>query len=299
MERFLTDADALGLRVEKQVLLSGYTTLRLGGMADLFVHASDGVSLKNCLQLCKAHDLPVTILGQGSNVLILDGGIRGVTVHMEKGEGEAVVEGSRVTAFAGMPLPQLARAMMAKGLAGLEKLAGIPGTLGGAVLMNAGAYGGEMSQVVDSVRVVSTEGEERTLCREELDFSYRHSALQSGSWIVTEVTLSLQRGDPGKIRAEMDELMQKRREKQPLEYPSAGSTFRRPENDYAARLIDVCGLRGRRVGGAEVSEKHAGFLLNRGGTSRDFLDLMSLVQTEVMEKTGIRLEPEIRILGEN
>jgi len=201
-------------------------------------------------------------------------------------------------AQAGVLLGAAAREAARAGLSGLEFASGIPGTVGGGLSMNAGAYGGEMKDVTAGARGLRADGSPLTMTREELDFGYRHSAVGELGMIVTEVTLSLTPGDPESIRERMRELNAQRAEKQPLEYPSAGSTFKRPEGAFAAALIDQCGLKGYSVGGARVSEKHAGFLINTGDSSADYLQLMRQVQRIVEERAGIRLEPEIRILGE-
>ena len=278
--------------------LRNYTTLKLGGPADWLVMPRNAAEIPEILCEAKEAGLPVTVIGHGSNLLVLDGGIRGVVIRMGRGMNDCLIEGKTLRAGAGAMMAAAAGMAADAGLTGLEFAGGIPGTVGGGVLMNAGAYGGEMSQTVVSVSGVTPEGESRTLTREELDFGYRRSALQENGLIVTEVRFALEEGDPAGIRARIGELNRMRAEKQPLDVPSAGSTFKRPKDGYAAALIDQCGLKGYTVGGAMVSPKHAGFLVNTGDSAKDYLSLVNAVQRIVEERTGIRLEPEIRILGE-
>ena len=279
-------------------LMRDYTTLKLGGPADWLALPASGEEVAGLLREAGERGIPVTILGHGSNVLVLDGGIRGLVIRMGRGMNRITVSGREITAQAGAMLGTVAAAAADHGLAGLAFASGIPGTVGGGVLMNAGAYGGEMAQVVNSVTGVTRDGNVRTLTRDEAGFGYRKSAMQDSGLVVTRVTFELEKGDPEAIRAEMAELNRRRAESQPLDVPSAGSAFKRPEGAYAAALIDQCGLKGYAVGGARVSPKHAGFLVNTGDSAKDFLELMKAVQRIVEERTGIRLEPEIRILGE-
>ena len=278
--------------------MSEYTTLRLGGPADWLVTPRSVSELPLILQEARENGLPLTVIGHGSNLLVLDGGIRGVVLRMARGIRECRTEGCLLTADAGAMMSAAAAAAAAAGLGGLEFASGIPGTIGGGVLMNAGAYGGEICQVLQEASVLGPDGELRRMTAEELGFGYRKSALQGGSLIVCRAVFRLEKRDPGAVREKMAELNRQRAEKQPLDVPSAGSTFKRPEGAFAAALIDQCGLKGYAVGGAMVSSKHAGFLVNTGTSSADFLTLMENVQRIVFEKTGYRLEPEIRILGE-
>ena len=278
--------------------MRNYTTLKLGGPADWLVMPRSAEEIPEILREAKEQQIPVTVIGHGSNLLVMDGGIRGLVIRMGRGMNDCGVERHTLRASAGAMMAAVSGTAAEAGLSGLEFAGGIPGTVGGGVLMNAGAYGGEMSQVVASVRGVTPDGDFRTLSREELDFGYRHSALQENGLIVTEVLFELQEGDPAEIRLKISELNRRRAESQPLDVPSAGSTFKRPEGAYAAALIDQCGLKGYAVGGAMVSPKHAGFLINNGDSAKDYLDLVRAVQRIVEERTGIRLEPEIRILGE-
>lgn len=278
--------------------MSEYTTLKLGGPADYLAFPRSAEEISALFAEAGAYNLPVTVIGHGSNLLVLDGGIRGLVICIGKNMRTITREGNTITAQAGAMLGSVAMEAAEAGLAGLEFASGIPGTVGGGVTMNAGAYNGEMSQVVKTVKALSPGGEEIVLSRDEMDFSYRHSAVTEKNLIVTETTFELQPGDPAKIRAKMSELNARRAEKQPLDVPSAGSTFKRPEGFFAAALIDQCGLKGYSIGGARVSMKHAGFLVNTGTSSKDFYDLMQKVQQIVEERVGVKLEPEIRVLGE-
>ena len=277
--------------------MSAHTTLKLGGPADYMVFPRDGEEIAAMFREAAENGVPVTVIGHGSNLLVLDGGIRGLVICIGKNMRKITREGNILKAQAGAMLGSVALEAAEAGLTGLEFASGIPGTVGGGVTMNAGAYDGEMAQVVTEVRGIRPDGTAVCLSREEMNFSYRHSVAQEKGFIVTEVTFELKPGDPAIIRARMSELNAKRSEKQPLDLPSAGSTFKRPEGYYAAALIDQCGLKGYSIGGARVSEKHAGFLVNTGTSSRDFLNLMKKVQAIVEERAGVRLEPEIRITG--
>ena len=274
-----------------------YTTLRLGGKADWLAFPRNAEEIATLYAEAGQAGLPVTVIGHGSNLLVLDGGIRGLVIRVEKNMRSIRREGNRLIAQAGAMLGTVAVAAAEAGLAGLEFASGIPGTVGGGMTMNAGAYGGEMSDVTVRVDGITPDGKPVSLNRDEMRFGYRTSAVKQLDFIVTEVTMELQPGDPAGIRAKMSELNARRAEKQPLDIPSAGSTFKRPEGFFAAALIDQCGLKGCSIGGAQVSRKHAGFLVNNGSSSRDYLALVRHVQQVVQEQTGIQLEPEIRIVG--
>ena len=278
--------------------MSEHTTLRLGGPADYLVFPRSAEEIIAMFAEAGSYNLPVTVIGHGSNLLVLDGGIRGLVICIGKNMRKITKKGHTITAQAGAMLGSVAVEASDAGLTGLEFASGIPGTVGGGVTMNAGAYDGEMAQVVTEVKGVYPGGKAVTLSNEEMDFGYRHSAVTEKNLIVTEVTFTLREGDPAEIRAKMSELNARRAEKQPLDVPSAGSTFKRPEGYYAAALIDQCGLKGYSIGGARVSMKHAGFLVNTGTSSRDFLELMEKVQQIVEERVGVKLEPEIRVIGE-
>ena len=282
----------------ENAMMRDYTTLRLGGPADWLITPCSARELLQILTEARENGIPVTVIGQGSNLLVLDGGIRGAVIRMARGMRDCFVRGNLLVADAGTMLHAAASMAADKGLTGLEFASGIPGTVGGGVIMNAGAYGGEMSQTVIEAVVMHRDGTMQTIPAEELQFGYRHSALQGSEDIVCQVTFRLEDGDRDGILARMKDLNRQRAEKQPLDVPSAGSTFKRPEGAFAAALIDQCGLKGYAVGGARVSTKHAGFLVNTGDSAADYLNLVQAVQRIVEERTGIRLEPEIRILGE-
>lgn len=280
-----------------QERMAGHTTFRIGGCADCFVQLENETQLKGIQRYLGLAEIPYFVLGNGSNLLVSDDGFRGVVLQIGRRMSGISVEGRRIIAKAGATMAQAAHAAWENGLTGLEFAAGIPGTVGGGVIMNAGAYGGEMAQVVTRVSVVNGQGEVMELDNETMEFGYRTSSIKNKRFAVTEVVFSLERGDKEAIGARMEELGARRREKQPLEYPSAGSTFKRPEGYFAGTLIDQCGLKGRTVGGAQVSEKHAGFIINRGGAScADIKELIRQVQAVVGEKTGVRLEPEVKFV---
>lgn len=278
--------------------MNKHTTFRIGGSADVLV--TPGVSeTAEVLRLCKNHDIPVTIIGNGSNLLVGDQGIRGVVIEFGRPAEEIIIQGEQMHVTAGTMLSKAANEAAANGLSGLEFAAGIPGTVGGAVVMNAGAYGGEMKDVIRTVTVLTKEGEKRTLTLEELDLGYRHSCILENNYIVLSAELSLQKADTEQIRAVMADLRERRVTKQPLEYPSAGSTFKRPEGYFAGKLIQDAGLRGYQVGGAQVSEKHCGFVINKGdATARDVRQLISDVQKKVYEEFHVQIEPEVKMIGE-
>ena len=277
--------------------MSRYTTLRLGGRADWLAFPRSGEEIAALFAEAEQAGLPVTVIGHGSNLLVLDGGIRGLVIRVEKNMHGIRREGNRLTAQAGAMLGAAASAAAEAGLTGLEFASGIPGTVGGGMTMNAGAYGGELGDVTVRVNGIRPDGTPVSLTREEMQFGYRTSAVRKLNFIVTEAVFELREGDPAEIRAKMNELNARRAEKQPLDVPSAGSTFKRPEGYFAAALIDQCGLKGYSIGGAQVSLKHAGFLVNTGSSSRDYLELVRYVQRVVLERAGVQLEPEIRIIG--
>ena len=274
-----------------------YTTLKLGGKADYLAFPRSREEITALFREAGNAGMPVTVIGRGSNLLVLDGGIRGLVICIGKNMRTVTREGNTIKAQAGAMLGSVAMEAAEAGLQGLEFASGIPGTVGGGVTMNAGAYCGEIVQVVRNVRGIYPDGTRICLTREEMDFGYRHSVVMEKGFIVTEATFELEPGNPALIRARMSELNARRAEKQPLDLPSAGSAFKRPEGYYASALIDQCGLKGYSIGGARVSEKHAGFLVNTGKSSRDFVNLMRKVQEIVEERAGVRLEPEIRIIG--
>jgi len=297
----LVQANFAPERIIPRASMARYTTFRVGGPADVLVNIADTREIATALRAAKNAGVPSTIIGNGSNLLVRDGGIRGLVIRIAGDCSDIRRDGDMVYAKAGVSMSAAAQFALSEGLSGLAEMAGIPGTLGGGVIMNAGAYGGELSQVVTRVEAVSiADGKTVIFEGPDLGFSYRHSAMMEAGVIVTDVTMQLTPGDPAAIRARMEELAKARREKQPLNFPSAGSTFKRPAGQFAAKLIDDCGLRGLRVGDAQVSEKHAGFVVNLGkATAADILNLMDQVRSRVMEVAGIMLEPEVRILGED
>ena len=297
----LVQANFAPERIIPRALMAQYTTFRVGGVADVLVNIASADEIPVALSAAKKADVPVTIIGCGSNLLVRDGGIRGLVLRISSAMSAIRRVGDDLVAEAGAPLGAIAAFARDEGLCGVAELAGIPGTIGGGVVMNAGAYGTELAQVVSSVDCVSLHnGKPVHFSADDLNFSYRHSALMGANVVAAQVTLSLTPGDPQAIRARMEECAAMRREKQPLNYPSAGSTFKRPEGYFAAKLIDDCGLRGLTVGGAQVSEKHAGFIVNIGGaTASDILELMRQVEQRVFEQFGVHLEPEVHILGED
>ena len=279
--------------------MSRHTTFRVGGPADFFVTPKAKEEVRDVIRICKEAGMPYYIIGNGSNLLVSDAGYRGVIIQIYKEMNEVTVEDNLVKAQAGALLSGIAAKALAAELTGFEFASGIPGTIGGACVMNAGAYGGEMKDVLESVTVLTGEGEIIELGRNELELGYRTSVIAKKGYIVLGAVLELERGDGEKIKAYMDELKEKRVTKQPLEYPSAGSTFKRPEGYFAGKLIEDAGLRGFQVGGAQVSEKHCGFVINRDhATAADIMELMRQVQIRVKENSSVDLEPEVKRLGD-
>ena len=280
-------------------LMSRHTTFRVGGPADFFVTPKAKEEVRDVIRICKEAGMPYYIIGNASNLLVSDAGYRGVIVQIYKEMNEVKVEGDLVKAQAGALLSGIAAKALGAELSGFEFASGIPGTIGGACVMNAGAYGGEMKDVLESVTVLTGEGKIIELSRNELELGYRTSVIAKKGYIVLGAVLKLERGDGEKIKTYMDELKEKRVTKQPLEYPSAGSTFKRPEGYFAGKLIEDAGLRGFQVGGAQVSEKHCGFVINRNhATAADIMELMRQVQIRVKENSGVDLEPEVKRLGD-
>ncbi len=285
--------------VREDVGLDAYTTLRVGGKADYFAEPETEAQLCALLSAAREGETPVLLMGNGSNLLVRDGGFRGLVIRLGKAFGQIRTDGEKITAQAGALMSQLARSARDAELTGLEFAQGIPGTVGGGVYMNAGAYGGEVGPLIETVRVLTEKGV-RDVAGADMDFSYRHSRAMAESWIVLSAVFTLKKGDAAAIDAAMRDFAARRKEKQPLEYPSAGSFFKRPAGYFAGKLIEDAGLKGLRVGGAQVSEKHAGFLINRGGaTAADFLALKDRVREEVQARFGVTLEPEVRIVGED
>lgn len=277
--------------------MSKHTTFRIGGPADIFVQPADVDELWNVIHLAREEKVPFFIVGNGSNLLVSDEGFRGMILHTG-GLRNISVEGEVIYAQAGALLSSVARQALEHGLTGMEFAAGIPGTLGGAVCMNAGAYGGEMKDILMDVEVLTRDGERLVLSVEELKLSYRHSVIFEKDYAVVAAHIRLSRGDKTQIRNRMNELAEARKAKQPLEYPSAGSTFKRPEGYFAGKLIQDTGLKGYTVGGAQVSEKHSGFVINRGNaTAEEVRFLIRQVQKKVKQQFDVEMEPEVRMLG--
>lgn len=286
-------------RVFTEEAMSQHTTFKIGGPADYFLMPDKGEDVGRVIKICKEKEIPYFILGNGSNLLVGDGGYRGAVIQIYRNMSSVTVEGNEITAQAGALLSAVAAAAKNASLTGFEFAGGIPGTIGGAVVMNAGAYGGEMKDVLTEVTVMNAEGDIFTLPTEELELGYRTSIIKTAGYIVLEAKIRLKEGDPEVIRETMKDLTIRRTTKQPLEYPSAGSTFKRPEGYFAGKLIMDSGLRGYQVGGAQVSEKHCGFVINAGNaTAEDVCRLMEDVQRIVREKFGVTLEPEVKFLGE-
>ncbi len=288
-----------GLKLLANEPMAKHTTFKIGGPADYLVLPESAEQVAIIVQACNDFGMPMTILGNGSNVLVLDKGIRGMVIKMGSEMNWIRSQGTKITAGAGAILNSVARHAAAQQLTGLEFAVGIPGSIGGAVFMNAGAYDGEMSNVVNSVTTIFADGSIKRFYREEMNFSYRHSIFQENHSIICDVELQLQPGDRNAIETKINDYTIRRKTKQPLEMPSAGSTFKRPPGFFAGTLIEQAGLKGLRIGGAQVSEKHAGFIINTGGaTARDVLELIQQVIARVSQSFGVTLQPEVRIIGE-
>lgn len=286
--------------VKKAEVLSGYTTFKVGGPADYLVEPASVEELQAVMDIVYGESVPYIVLGNGSNVLVKDDGFRGVVIVIGAGLGDIQIdaENAIITAGAGAMLGEAARAAARESLSGLEFASGIPGSIGGGAFMNAGAYGGEMSHVITGVDALMPDGSIRHFAADELDFGYRHSIFYENGGIIVSVEMKLEHGNQNEINEKMTDLNHRRADKQPLNFPSAGSTFKRPEGYFAGKLIQDAGCQGMSVGGALVSQKHAGFIVNKGGaSSQDILDLIRLVQMRVMDEYGVMLETEVRIIG--
>ncbi len=280
-------------------MMSDHTTFKVGGPAKYFVVPYRAEDIKKYILAAEEYKIPYYVIGNGSNLLVSDKGYDGMIIMLGRDLGNITVNGDRITAEAGTSLARLFNTARRHSLSGLEFAAGIPGTLGGACYMNAGAYGGEMKDVLTKVVTIDRQGNTHEYKQGEMELSYRNSIFIRKQEIILSAEMKLCKGDVEKMTHKVNELLEKRKEKQPLEYPSAGSTFKRLEGDFAGRLIEECGLKGKGVNGAEVSEKHAGFIINRNNaTARDIYDTINLVIDTVLEKTGIKLEPEVRLLGD-
>lgn len=299
-----TVVEALRLKLGEDAValaepMSGHTTFRTGGPADIFIMPESLEEVKASIEILQKHQVPILVIGNGSNLLVSDKGIRGAVVHIGSRMSEITIDGEIINAQGGVLLSTLSAKAAENSLTGLEFASGIPGSLGGAITMNAGAYGGEMKDVLVSADVLTKELEVKTVTVEDLHLSYRHSILPEEEYILLNATLRLKKGNLNEIKIKMKELGEQRREKQPLQFPSAGSTFKRPEGYFAGKLIQDADLKGKSIGGAQVSEKHAGFVVNKGNaTTQDILDLISFCQQTVFEKFGVSLETEVKIVGE-
>lgn len=294
---FINAIESEACRVLTDSPMNKQTTFKAGGNADIIAFPATTEALINVLKTAKESAVPCTVLGNGSNILVSDNGIRGVVVKMTSLVSDIEVNGNTIICSAGTTLSKLCTVALENGLTGLEFAYGIPGSVGGAVYMNAGAYGGEIKDVITSVTHINPVFQEETFSFDKLELGYRTSFYaKNAEYVITQATFELKKGDKTEIKAKMDELMGRRKDKQPLEFPSAGSTFKRPEGHFAGALIEQCGLKGYTIGGAQVSEKHAGFVINKNGTASDILALIDYVKTTVKEKTGIELEPEVKII---
>ncbi len=286
------------MRILEQEPLSAHTTFRIGGPASFYMIPENAEEIREGIHFAKEREFPFITIGRGSNMLFPDEGYHGVVIEIGSGMNEIEYSGAgKIRAQAGALLSAIASEAARHSLTGFEFAGGIPGTLGGAVVMNAGAYGGEIKDCIVSARVMDSAGNESILSREQLELGYRTSVIQSRGDLVLEAEFQFETGDPREIRERMKELNAKRRDKQPLEFASAGSTFKRPEGHFAGKLIEDAGLRGYRIGDAQVSEKHCGFVVNRGhATAKEVLAVICDVQKKVLESSGVKLEPEVKII---
>ena len=297
MEQLKQLLTAAGIAYKENEPLAAHCTFKIGGPARLFVQPVDHAQLCRTVALCKAQSVRHYLLGNGSNILFADEGYDGAVLDISSMQDAVEVHGTQLTAGAGVRLSALCKTALEHSLTGLEFAYGIPGTVGGAVYMNAGAYGGEMKDVVVSCRYITEKGDIKEIPLEKMELSYRHSFFSERNLCITSVKMKLAKGEREKIKDRMDTLMERRKDKQPLEYPSAGSTFKRPEGDFAARLIEVCGLKGTACGGAEVSTKHSGFIINKdNATFDDVMGVVEIVKQRVKEQTGVTLECEVLIM---
>ena len=284
--------------------MKSHTSFKIGGNADVFVKINTIEELKNILNFCKDENVPITIIGNGSNILVTEKGIRGITIKLELKNIQILDESKskttkQITVDSGVQLGFLAQKLLKEEIEGFEELSGIPGTIGGAVIMNAGAHGKEMKDIVTEIVAIDYDGNIHKFTNEQAKFEYRKSLFSSGKYIILQAKLALKSGDKEQIKAKMNEYAQYRKEKQPIEFPSAGSTFKRGKDFITAKLIDDAGLKGYSIGGAQISEKHAGFIINTGNaTAKDVLDLVHYAKEKVYEKFDKKIELEIKVLGE-
>jgi UDP-N-acetylmuramate dehydrogenase len=280
--------------------MKNHTTFKIGGPVDIMVLPQDEEDVATVVSFCRQRDIPLFIFGVGSNLLVRDRGIRGVAMKLGENLDEVEVNGDQIQAQAGVKISALARIAAFHSLSGLEFAEGIPGSLGGALVMNAGAYDGEMQGIVTATRAIGPDGSIKTFKNEEMQFGYRRSIFQSNGYIIISATLKLANGNRKEIEQRMLEFAHRREEKQPLDKPSAGSTFRRPPGFYVGPMLEELGLKGYQIGDAQVSSKHAGFIVNNGNaTARNVLDLIAYIQQKAKERFGVDLQPEIRVVGED
>ncbi len=293
----INTAEKYGAAVLMNEPMKSHTSFCIGGPCDIMIKINCEALLCELIKLCSENSVKYYIVGRGSNILVSDEGLRGAVLLIGKDFGSVRVKGDIIECEAGASLAAVCNVALENSLTGLEFAYGIPGSVGGAVFMNAGAYGGEMKDVLVSCRYIDENGKIKELPLEKMELSYRHSFFSERELCITSVKMRLQKGERDKIKDRMDTLMERRRDKQPLEYPSAGSTFKRPEGDFAARLIEVCGLKGTSCGGAEVSTKHSGFVINKGNaTFKDVMGVVDTVKQKVKEQTGVTLECEVLIM---
>lgn len=282
--------------------MAKHTSFKIGGPADVFIKVDNIEELKEILKLSKENKIPLTIIGNGSNILVTDKGIRGITakLNFKNIKIENIADNKeKIDVDAGVPVGLLAQKLLKEEITGFEELSGIPGTIGGAVIMNAGAHGKELKDILKKVNAMDYNGNIHEFTNEECQFSYRNSRFQKEKYIILQATLELEKGNSTEIKEKMDEYMQFRKEKQPIEYPNAGSTFKRGEDFVTAKLIDEAGLKGYKIGGAQVSEKHAGFIVNvDNATAKDVIELTDYIKEKIKEKFGKKINLEIQIIGE-
>ena len=294
MKQLIKQLDDNNISYIEKEPMNLHTTFKIGGAADILITVNTVDELQTAISACKESGIPVMLLGNGSNLLVSDDGIEGAVIQLDGDFKAITVDGCTITSGAGAKLSRLCTVALEHSLSGLEFAYGIPGSVGGALYMNAGAYGGEMKDVALSVTALTSDGEVREYPADQLQLGYRTSVFKTNKEIILFSKYNLHTDDPEQIKARMDDVMNRRKTKQPLEYPSAGSVFKRPEGAFAGTLIEQCGLKGKTVGGAQVSEKHAGFIINVGGaTCKDVMDLVKLVQDTVKDETGYFLEREI------
>lgn len=289
-------------RIKQNEPMKKHTTFKIGGLADFFIKANTIEELKSIIKFANEQNIQITIVGNGSNLLVTDKGIRGLVVKLDLKEIQIKAKDEQnleVIVDSGVPIGILAQKLLKEEISGFEELAGIPGTIGGAILMDAGAYGKEMKDIVEEVTTIDYKGSIKIFSNKQSEFTYRHSKFSNGEYIILQAKLLLKKGNKDEIKQKMDEYLKSRKEKQPIEYPNAGSTFKRGDDFITAKLIDEAGLKGYSIGGAKVSEKHAGFIINTGdATAKDVLDLVAYVTDKIYEKFGKKIELEIKVLGE-